>query len=158
MRVHCKLMQFHTPRGSMIQFSASFARWRCCERNFEYILHSVTFYFGKNSHFSGQSGRAGDRACHKEQNVGGPRRPTRPIGSAASVYSAHIDQPEVFVHCKLTQFHSPPSPRVILRYGFHSHLPEAMLRVDFRLPKLTLHSDLRRRAALRLALPCTSSS
>ena len=30
-------------------------------------------------------------------------------------------------------------------------------RQDFRLSKLTLHSDLRRRAASRLALPCTSS-
>ena len=55
-------------------------------------------------------------------------RPARPIGSAAVVYSAHIDQPEVLVgpHCKLTQFHSPPSPRVILRYGFRSHFPEAI--------------------------------
>jgi len=32
-----------------------------------------------------------------------------------------------------------------------------LLRDDFRLSTLTLHSDLRRRAPSRLALPCTSS-
>ena len=32
-----------------------------------------------------------------------------------------------------------------------------LLREEFRLPKLTFHSELRRRAASRLALPCTSS-
>ena len=32
-----------------------------------------------------------------------------------------------------------------------------MLREEFRILKLTFHSDLRRRAASRLALPCTSS-
>ena len=33
----------------------------------------------------------------------------------------------------------------------------ALLREEFRISKLTLHSDLRRGAALRLALPCPSS-
>ena len=33
----------------------------------------------------------------------------------------------------------------------------ALLREEFRIPKLTFHSELRRRAASRLALPCTSS-
>ena len=33
----------------------------------------------------------------------------------------------------------------------------SLLREEFRLSKFTLHSDLRRRAASRLALPCTSS-
>jgi len=32
-----------------------------------------------------------------------------------------------------------------------------LLRDEFQLPKLTFHSDLRRRAASRLALPCPSS-
>jgi len=32
-----------------------------------------------------------------------------------------------------------------------------LLREEFRIPKSTFHSDLRRRAASRLALPCTSS-
>jgi len=35
------------------------------------------------------------------------------------------------------------------------HLP--LLREEFRIPKLTFHSDLWRLAASRLALPCTSS-
>jgi len=35
--VHCKLTQFHMPRGSVVQFSGSFGRWRCWERNFEYL-------------------------------------------------------------------------------------------------------------------------
>jgi len=34
----------------------------------------------------------------------------------------------------------------------------ALLREEYRISKLTLHSDLRRRAALRRALPCPSSS
>ena len=34
----------------------------------------------------------------------------------------------------------------------------ALLREEFRISKLTLHSDLRRRAASRRALPCPSSS
>ena len=33
----------------------------------------------------------------------------------------------------------------------------SLLQEAFRLSKFTLHSDLRRRAASRLALPCTSS-
>ena len=34
---------------------------------------------------------------------------------------------------------------------------QPLLREEFHLPELILHSDLRRRAAPRLALPCTSS-
>ena len=34
---------------------------------------------------------------------------------------------------------------------------QPLLREEFRLPELILHSDLRPRAASRLALPCTSS-
>jgi len=33
--VHCNLTQFHMPRGSTVQFSGSFGRWSCWERNFE---------------------------------------------------------------------------------------------------------------------------
>ena len=33
--VYCNLTQFHMPRGSTVQFSGSFGRWRCWERNFE---------------------------------------------------------------------------------------------------------------------------
>ena len=40
-------------------------------------------------------------------------------------------------------------------FGLIHQLP--LLRVEFRIPKLTFHSDLRRRAASRLALPCPSS-
>jgi len=35
--VLCKLMQFHSPRGSRVQFSGTFAMWSCCERNFNYL-------------------------------------------------------------------------------------------------------------------------
>jgi len=161
MRVHCKLTQFHTPLGSMIQFSGSFARWCCCERIFECILHSVAFYFGKKSHFSRQSGRAGDRAGHKEQTVGGPPRPARPIGSAATVYSAHIDQPGVLVSLYTVSWRSSIRRRRHAWFWdtvFVGICQRLLLREDFRLPKLTLHSDLRRRAVSRLSLPCTSSS
>ena len=40
-------------------------------------------------------------------------------------------------------------------FGVSHQLP--LLREEFRLNKFTLHSDLRRRAASRLALPCPSS-
>ena len=40
-------------------------------------------------------------------------------------------------------------------FGLIRQLP--LLREEFRLSKFTLHSDLRRRAASRLALPCPSS-
>ena len=33
----CKLTQFYLPCGSRVRFSGSFATWRCCERNFEYL-------------------------------------------------------------------------------------------------------------------------
>jgi len=45
---------------------------------------------------------------------------------------------------------------VVLGYSFWSRLL-ALLREEFRISKLTLHSDLRRRAASRRALPCPSS-
>jgi len=45
---------------------------------------------------------------------------------------------------------------VVLGYNFWSRLL-ALLREEFRISKLTFHSDLRRRAASRLALPCPSS-
>ena len=43
----------------------------------------------------------------------------------------------------------------VVLFGVIHQLP--LLREEFRLSKFTLHSDLRRRAASRLALPCTSS-
>ena len=46
---------------------------------------------------------------------------------------------------------------VVLWYSLSSHSPAALLREEFRIPKSTFHSDLRRRASSRLALPCTSS-
>jgi len=35
--VHCKLTQIHTPHGSRVQCSESFASCHCCERNFDYL-------------------------------------------------------------------------------------------------------------------------
>ena len=35
--VLCNLMQFHSPRGFRVRFSGTFAMWRCCERNFNYL-------------------------------------------------------------------------------------------------------------------------
>jgi len=35
-RVQCRLTQFHWARGSNVRFSGSFARCRCCDRNFNY--------------------------------------------------------------------------------------------------------------------------
>jgi len=43
----------------------------------------------------------------------------------------------------------------VVLFGLIHQLP--LLRVEFRIPKLTFHSDLRRRAASRRALPCPSS-
>jgi len=59
------------------------------------------------------------------------------------VLGAHIHPPEVRFQCKLAQF-------------LRDYKIRPLLRDEFR-PKLTFHSDLRRRAASRLALPCTSS-
>jgi len=67
-------------------------------------------------------------------------------------YSAHIDLPELHVHCKLMQIHTPRGSRILFLIR---QLP--LLREEFRISKLTFHSDLRRRAASRLALPCTSN-
>ena len=43
----------------------------------------------------------------------------------------------------------------VVLFGLIHQLP--LLRVEFRIPKVTFHSDLRRRAASRRALPCPSS-
>ena len=43
----------------------------------------------------------------------------------------------------------------VVLFGVIRQLP--LLREEFRIPKLTFHSDLRRRAASRRALPCPSS-
>jgi len=40
--VHCKMTQFHLPSGSRVRFSGLFGRWRCCERNFEYLYWQST--------------------------------------------------------------------------------------------------------------------
>jgi len=74
------------------------------------------------------------------------------FGPQTKSYCAHIDTPEVLVRCKLTQVHTPR----VLGYRFWSRLL-ALLREEFRISKLTLHSDLLRRAASRRALPCPSS-
>ena len=55
-------------------------------------------------------------------------------------YSAHIDLPELHVHRKLTQVHTPctwfkDTVYVVIRQRL-------LLRVEFRIPKLTFHSDL----------------
>ena len=47
------------------------------------------------------------------------------------------------------------SIRHVVFFGVNHQLP--LLREEFRLPKLTFHSDLRRRAASRRAVPRTSS-
>jgi len=67
-------------------------------------------------------------------------------------YCAHTDTPEVLVRCKLKQVHTPRGSRI----QFWSRLL-ALLREEFTISKLTLHSDLGRRAASRRALPCPSS-
>jgi len=63
-----------------------------------------------------------------------------------------IDTPEELVHRKLTQVHTPRGSRIQFWSGLL-----ALPREEFRISKVTLHSDLRRRAASRLALPCPSS-
>ena len=72
-------------------------------------------------------------------------------------YSAHIDPSEVLVHCKLTQVHMPRGSTIKsdTLYGVTCQLP--LLREEFGIATLTFHSDLRRRAASRRALPCPSS-
>jgi len=72
-------------------------------------------------------------------------------------YSAHIDPPEVIVHCKLTQAHMPHGSTIDndTVFGVICQLP--LLREEFRIAKLTFDSDLRHRAASRRALPRTSS-
>ena len=66
----------------------------------------------------------------------------------------NIDTADVLVHCKLTQFHVPRGSRARF-FGVIRQV--ALLGEVFRIPKLTFHSELRRRAASCLALPCTSS-
>jgi len=48
-----------------------------------------------------------------------------------------------------------PANRRLVLFGLIR--PLSLLREEFRLSKFTLNSDLRRRAASRLVLPCTSS-
>ena len=72
--------------------------------------------------------------------------PARPMGAAACVYNAH------------NIIESPSAPRrrpITARCTAVGLLP--LLREEFRLFKLILHSELRRRAASRRALPCPSS-
>jgi len=70
-------------------------------------------------------------------------------------YSTHTDLPELHVHCKLTQVHTPRGSSIQLIYVVIRHLP--LLQEEFRIPKLALHSDLRRRAASCRAVPRTCS-
>jgi len=78
-------------------------------------------------------------------------------------FGPHIDPREVLVHYSYGtalshwSLHRPVTYRwtVLRSFGVIRQLP--LLRVEFRLPKLILHSDLRRRAASRRALPRTSS-
>ena len=70
--------------------------------------------------------------------------PARPIGAAACVYYAHIETPS-----------APRRHPITARCTAVGLLP--LLREEFRLFKLILHSELRRRAASRRALPCPSS-
>ena len=70
--------------------------------------------------------------------------PARPIDAAACVYNAHIETPS-----------APRRRPITARCTAVGLLP--LLREEFRLFKLILHSELRRRAASRRALPCPSS-
>ena len=70
--------------------------------------------------------------------------PARPLGAAACVYNAHIESPS-----------APRRRPITARCTTVGLLP--LLREEFRLFKLILHSELRRRAASRRALPCQSS-
>ena len=63
-----------------------------------------------------------------------------------------LTHPTCVVHCNLAQVHTPR----VLAYSFWSRLL-ALLREEFTISKLTLHSYLGRRAASRRALPCPSS-
>jgi len=71
--------------------------------------------------------------------------PARAMGAAACVYNAHIESPSASRRRPITA-----------RCTAVGLLP--LLREEFRLFKLILHSELRRRAASRRALPCPSSS
>jgi len=70
--------------------------------------------------------------------------PACPIGAAACVYNAHIETPS-----------APRRRPITARCTTVGLLP--LLREEFRLFRLILHSELRRRAASRRALPCPSS-
>jgi len=71
-------------------------------------------------------------------------------------YSAHVHLPELHVHCIKAGANSYATWFYDTVYVVIRQLP--LLRDEFRISKLTFHTDLRRRAASRLALPCTSSS
>ena len=49
----CKLTQFHLLRGSRVRFSGLFARWRCCERNFNYLNCPCSRTCGARRHHVG---------------------------------------------------------------------------------------------------------
>ena len=66
------------------------------------------------------------------------------MGAAACVYNAHIESPS-----------APRRRPITASCTAVGLLP--LLREEFRLFKLILHSELRRRAASRRALPCPSS-
>ena len=70
--------------------------------------------------------------------------PARPIAAAACVYNAHIETPS-----------APRRRPITARCTAVGLLP--LLREEFGLFKLILHSKVRRRAASRRALPCPSS-
>ena len=74
------------------------------------------------------------------------------FGPKQESYIAHIDLPELHVHCKLTQIHTPRGTRILFLIR-----QLLLLREEFRLLKLIFHSELRRREASRRALPCQSS-
>ena len=72
------------------------------ERGFSntfYILLHSTFVKKSPTFCAKVGGPEIGPATRSKQWAGHGPRPARPIGSAASVYSEHIDQPEVLVHC-----------------------------------------------------------
>ena len=61
------------------------------------------------------------------------------FGPHTKSYSAHIDLPKLHVHRKLTQVHTPCT--WFFRYSVRIR-QLLLLRVEFRISKLTFHSDL----------------
>ena len=94
-------------------------------------------------------------ATFPERSRSRPRQTTGPFRK--ELKNTTIDPPEVLVHCKLTQVHMPRGSTIgsDTVFGVICQLP--LLREEFRIATLTFHSDLRRRAVSRRALPCPSS-